>query len=243
MRALAVVLAIGACGTEPPATPTPTSASPTPSPSTSPEPSVSPSPSPIPEPEPGQMPSTFAEDLEPSELPLDELVPEGADVTGQWFAFTADGVVVLVAWVEPGSDAFLLPRGFALWHRHASSPHWRVGLVERHDADAGIQEIQMSTTDLTGDGSDDALIFEGVGGSGACGSWLVLDVSREKQTYRRQLCDGRIDPAPPGSPGLVVTRSVYREGDAHCCPSAMRETTLAWTGRAWRVTGTTTIEG
>ena len=58
-------------------------------------------------------------------------------------------------------------RGFALWRRHASSPHWRAGLVERHEADEGIQEIQMSTTDLTGDDSDDALIFEGIGGSGA----------------------------------------------------------------------------
>ena len=101
----------------------------------------------------------------------------------------------------------------------------------------------MSTTDLTGDHSDDALIFEGIGGSGACGTWLVLDLARVKEIYRRELCDGRIDPGPPGSPGLVMTRSVYREGDAHCCPSATRETTLSWTGRAWRVTETKTIEG
>jgi hypothetical protein len=189
------------------------------------------------------MPRAFTDDLEPSELPLDALVPEGADATGQWFGFTANGVVVLVAWAEQGSDPFLMPRGFALWRRHASSPHWRVGLVERHAADEGIQEIQMSTTDLTGDHSDDALIFEGIGGSGACGTWLVLDLARGKEIYRRELCDGRIDPGPPGSPGLVMTRSVYREGDAHCCPSATRETTLSWTGRAWRVTETKTIEG
>ena len=243
MRALAVVLAIGACGTQAPSTPTPTSASPTPSPSPSPEPSVSFEPSPSPEPADGEMPTAFTDDLEPAELPLDALVPEGADATGQWFGFTVKGVVVLVAWAEPGSDPFLMPRGFALWRRQASSPHWRVGLVERHEADEGIQEIQMSTTDLTGDDSDDALIFEGIGGSGACGTWLVLDLARVKETYRRELCDGRIDPGPPGSPGLVMTRSVYREGDAHCCPSAIRETTLSWTGRAWRVTETKTIEG
>ncbi len=243
MRALAVVLAIGACGTQRPSTPTATSASPTPSPSTSPEPSVSSEPSPSPEPADGEMPTAFTHDLEPAELPLDELVPEGADATGQWFGFTANGVIVLVAWAEPGSDPFLMPRGFALWRRHSSSPHWRVGLVERHEADEGIQEIQMSTTDLTGDDSDDALIFEGIGGSGACGTWLVLDLAGVKETYRRELCDGRIDPGPPGSPGLVMTRSVYREGDAHCCPSAMRETTLSWTGRAWRVTETKMIEG
>ena len=151
---------------------------------------------------PGRSPTISS----PPSSPLDALVPEGADATGQWFGFTANGVVVLVAWAEPGSDPFLMPRGFALWRRHASSPHWRVGLVERHAADEGIQEIQMSTTDLTGDHSDDALIFEGIGGSGACGTWLVLDLARVKEIYRRELCDGRIDPGPPGSPGLVMTR-------------------------------------
>ena len=240
-RAIAVALAIGACDTQTPAAPSPTSASPAESPSPSPEPS--PIPEPSPEPEPGEMPRTFEADLEPSELPPEKLIPGGADVTGQWFGFTAGGVVALIAWVEPGSDAFLLPRGFALWRRHASSPHWRVGLVERHDAEEGIQEIQMSTTDLTGDDSDDALVFEGIGGSGACGRWVVIELAGGKETYRRELCDGRIDPGPPGSPGLVLTRSVYREGDAHCCPSAMRETTLAWTGEAWRVTDNKLIEG
>jgi hypothetical protein len=188
------------------------------------------------------MPRTFAADLEPVELPPEELVPQGADVTGEWFGFTDLGAVVLVAWAEPGSDFARLPRGFALWIRHDPSPHWRVGFVERHDADEGIQEITMSTSDLTGDRSDDALVFEGIGGSGACGRWLVIDLTRRKQTYLREVCDGRIDPAPPASPGLVLTESVYRQGDAHCCPSAMRETTLTWTGKAWRVVHRSLIE-
>ena len=240
IRVVAVALAIGGCGGQPSATPSTPSASPTVTP---PTPEPSPEPTSSPELAPGEMPTTFPTDLEPSELPPDELIPEGADATGQWFGFTPNGVVVLVAWAEPGSDVFLMPRGFALWRRHASPPHWRVGLVERHDAHEGVQEIQMSTTDLTGDGSDDALIFEGVGGSGACGSWLVIELGGGKETYRRELCDGRIDPGPPGSPGLVLTRSVYREGDSHCCPSAMRETTLAWTGTSWRVTDQKLIDG
>lgn len=186
---------------------------------------------------------TFAADVGPPELPPEDLVPEGADVTGEWFAFTDDGVMVLIAWAEPGSDYARLPRGFAIWRRHASSPYWRVGVVERHEADDGIQEIQISTTDLTGDGSDDALVFEGVGGSGACGRWLVIDLVRREETYRRRICDGRIDPGPMGSPGLVLTESVYRKGDAHCCPSAIRATTLTWTGKAWRVTDRSSIEG
>jgi hypothetical protein len=182
------------------------------------------------------VPDAFGPDLEPSELPPEELVPEGADVTGQWFGFTDVDVVVLVAWAEQGSDPFRLPRGLAVWRRHRAPPHWRAALVQRHDAADGIQEIQVSTADLTGDRSDDALVFEGIGGSGACGSWLVIDLLRLDETYATELCDGRIDPGPPGSPGLVITESVYRQGDAHCCPSAIRETTLAWSGNEWRVT-------
>jgi hypothetical protein len=235
--AIAVALVIGGCDTQASAPPNPTSV---PS-ADSPSPSTEPSPSP--ELAPGEMPSTFTPDVEAAELPFDQLVPGRADVTGQWFGFTDEGVVVLVAWVEPGSDPFRLPRGFALWRRHASSPHWRVGLVERHDADEGIQELAVATADLTSDGSDDALVFEGIGGSGGCGRWVVIDLAREKETYRRELCDGRIDAGPPGSPGLVMTESVYRDGDAHCCPSAMRETTLAWTGTAWRVTEKKMIDG
>jgi hypothetical protein len=189
------------------------------------------------------MPRTFAADLEPPELPPEDLVPGGAAMTGEWFAFTDEGVMVLVAWEEPGADFSRLPRGLAIWRRYASSPHWRVDLVERHDVDQAIQEIQVSTTDLTGDGSDDALVFEGVGGSGACGRWLVIDLVRREETFRREICDGRIEPGPMRSPGLVVTRSVYRAGDSHCCPSAMRETTLSWAGKAWRVTDTALIDG
>jgi hypothetical protein len=188
------------------------------------------------------MPTTLASDLDPAELAPEDLIPHGADVTGQWFAFTDDGEMVLIAWVEPGSDYARLPRGFAVWRHHDSSPYWRVDLVERHDAADGIQEIQLSTTDLTGDGSDDALVFEGVGGSGGCGRWLVIDLIRREETYRRRICDGRIDPGPSEAPGLVLTESVYRQGDAHCCPSAMRSTTLTWTGTEWRVTDRSVLE-
>ena len=231
-----VALFVGACGGQPSPPATPSS----PSPLVTDSPSVEPSPSL--ELEPGEMPETFAADLEPRELPVEKLVPSGADVTGRWVGSTDLGAVVLVAWVEPGSDFSRLPGGFAMWVRYDSPPYWRAGLIERHDADDAIQGIDMSTTDLTGDRSDDALVFEGVGGSGACGRWLVIDLIRREETFRREICDGRIDPGPPGAPGLVLTESLYREGDAHCCPSAMRETTLRWSGRAWRVTGKKVIE-
>lgn len=188
------------------------------------------------------MPTAFIADLAPHDLPAEELVPTGADVTGEWFASTDPGAAVLIAWVEPGTDFSRLPRGFAVWRRFDAEPHWRTALVTRHDPEEGIQEIQITTGDLTGDGSDDALVFEGVGGSGACGRWSVVDLARVKETYRRDLCDGRIEPGPPGSPGLVLTESVYRQGDAHCCPSAIRRTALIWTGTRWRVVDRTLVE-
>jgi hypothetical protein len=233
---IAIALAIGACGVRAP------ERSSAPSVSSGGHPSLSPSPAPSVDLEPGEMPTTFAVDADPAELVPDDLIPVGADVTGEWFAFTDDGVMVLVAWAEPGADVSRLPRGFAVWRRSASPPHWRVSVVERRTAEDGVQEIQVSTADVTGDGSDDAVVFEGVGGSGACGRWAVIDLVQGEETYRRELCDARIDPGPPRSPGLVLTESVYRPGDAHCCPSAMRATTLTWTGRRWRVTDEALIE-
>lgn len=188
------------------------------------------------------MPTSVDADLSPPELPFDEMIPVEADLTGQWFAYTDEGVKVALAWVEPGSDFARLPRGYAVWERFGSAPHWRAELVRRHDSAHAVQEIQIATTDMSGDGSDDALVFEGIGGSGACGRWSVVDLNRLRPIFGRRLCDGRIDPGPFGSPGLVITRSVYREGDAHCCPSAMRETVLTWTGSRWRVTSNTVRE-
>ena len=237
---MTLILGLVTCGRElgAPSSPTPiASGSASETVSTSPEPSLSPGL------QPGEMPTSIAADLAPSEIPPEDLVPAGADVTGEWFAFTDSGVMVMIAWVEPGSDFSRLPHGYAVWRRHSDGPHWRADLVERRDPEDGIQGIQITTGDLTGDGSDDALVFEGIGGSGACGHWSVIDLARLEETYRRDLlCDARIEPGPPESPGLILTQSVYRSGDAHCCPSATRTTTSRWTGTAWRVTDRSLVE-
>jgi hypothetical protein len=242
---VAVVLVLAACEGAPPAPPSPTSiptATETVTPSPTPDPSPSTEPSPTSEPDPGEMPTSIAADLSPADLVPEDLVPAGADVTGEWFAFTDRGEMVVIAWVEPGSDYSRLPRGFAVWRRFSSPPHWRTDLVERHDPGDEIQEIQITTADLTGDSSDDALVVRGIGGSGACGRWSVIDLARGEEIYRRELCDARIEPGPPGAPGLILTESVFRPGDAHCCPSAIRTTTLAWTGARWRVSDRTSVE-
>jgi hypothetical protein len=236
---LTLILVLVACAGEPTEPPSPT---PIPSGSASETVSAGPEPSLSPALEPGEMPTSIAADLSPSEIPPEDLVPAGADFTGEWFAVTDSGAMVMIAWVEPGSDFSRLPRGYAVWRRHSVEPHWRADLVERRVPEDAIQEVQITTVDLTGDDSDDALVFEGVGGSGACGHWSVIDLARLEETYRRDLCDAWIEPGPPGAPGLILTESVYREGDAHCCPSATRTTTSTWTGTAWRVTDRSLVE-
>jgi hypothetical protein len=242
-RVLTIAVAIGACGGQPTAPSSPTagpSVSVTPSPSPEPSPSLEPSPSPLPE--LGEMPTAFDADLTPPAIPPEALIPTGATVTGEWFAFTDAGVMVVMAWVEPGSDYSRLPRGYAVWRHADAAPHWRAALVERRDPEDAVQDIQITTGDMTGDSSDDLLVFEGAGGTGACGAWALIDLTRFRSTYRRAICDGRIDPGPLGAPGLLLTESVFREGDAHCCPSAIRTTTLTWTGSEWQVTDTTVVE-
>ena len=182
------------------------------------------------------MPAGYGPDVGPEQLPADALVPVGATVDGEWLAFTDDGVMVVVAWFVPGDDITHLARGFAVWRRASAEPHWRPTFLEtsgRH----GLSEIRITTADVTGDGSDEVIAFEGApaGGTGGCGTWLVIRLPESDRIYRRALCDGAVQPGPDGAPGLVLTRSVYRPEDAHCCPSAVRTTTLAWTGSGWRV--------
>lgn len=182
------------------------------------------------------MPSGYDPDVEPTDVPREAIVPTGASPTGQWFAFTDEGVMIVIAWSEPGALVDRLPRGVAVWRRTASPPHWRPAFVRRHRARDAITEIDVTTADMTGDRSDDVLVFEGTGGTGGCGRWLVVDLRRVEPIYREELCDARIEPAPPGEPGIVLTESVFRPGDAHCCPSATRRTSFAWTGTRWKVT-------
>ena len=188
----------------------------------------------------GGVPTSYLSDDPPPEVPPEALVPAGASVEGEWFAFTDDGVMIVVAWSEPGEDVSALPRGFAVWRHDDLQPHWRAASVYRSGRD-GLSDVRITTADLTGDGSDDVLAFEAdpFGGTGGCGTWLVVRLPQLDRIYRHELCDGTLQPGPPGAPGLVLTESAYRSGDAHCCPSAVRTTTMVWGGSDWLVTDRT----
>jgi hypothetical protein len=233
-----VVLVLGSCTSEPPTPPSRSSPSPTGSASPA-QPSPSAEPSVDPGPVPEGIPTDYGPAVDAQDVPPEALIPSGAIPTGEWFAFTDAGVMILIAWAEGGDDFTALPRGVALWRPAPSAPHWRLASVRTHRANEGLTEIQVTAADVTGDGSDDAIVFEGTGGTGGCGSWFVLELLSVERIFRKELCDGRLEPGPPDAPGLVLTESVYHQGDAHCCPSALRRTTLAWSGSTWRVTDRT----
>lgn len=247
IRAAALVLLAAACTSEPaappasspPSTAAPTGAtgqSPTESPTAEPPSGPSVSPTGIP---PG-VPGSFDDDVEPSEIPPGSLIPPGTSVTDVWYADTTAAQTILIAYVEPGTDPLQQEHALVVWRRFEGEPDpWRPVLGIRDTPERGVLAIRAVIGDVTGDGSPDALTFEDMGGSGACGTWRVLDLAANVQVFKRKTCDTTID-LSTDPVGLSVREAVYEPGDAHCCPSAMRTTILTFdpaTG-AWIVAST-----
>jgi hypothetical protein len=147
----------------------------------------------------------------------------------------------VVAWQAPGDDPFRTDRGVVVW-RHTGTPAlWRPVFAATYPAARHpVLGITAAVADVTGDGSEDALLFAETGGSGGCGTYLVIDAGAGTDAFRRSVCDTSIDPSADPS-GLTVTEAVYAHGDPHCCPSAMRTTVLQRDADGtWRTVSTTT---
>ena len=198
------------------------------------------SPSPIPE-LPAGVPPYFESDVPSEDVPPLALVPLTAEVTGSWSVFTATGEAIIVAWQFPGTDPFRLNRGLAAWRRFDDEgapwrPVWGAAFPKRE----GVLGIDATTGDMSGDGSDDVLVFAGLGGSGGCGTYMVLDPSIGQVLFEREVCDAVIDPS--ASPiGLLIREAVYEPDDPHCCPSAMRERVLTYSDGDWREVSATLV--
>jgi hypothetical protein len=176
---------------------------------------------------PSGLQSAFGEDLPAGDVPLTSLVPAGTEPAGSWFARTAAGDAIVVAWQAAGADPFRTDRGFAVW-RHTDDPDapWRPVFAAAYPADRHpVLGITVAIGDVTGDGSEDALVFAETGGSGACGTYVAIDAAAGTRAFTRTVCDTTIE-VSSDPPGLVVTEAVYTHGDPHCCPSAMRTTVL-----------------
>lgn len=179
---------------------------------------------------PDGTPSSYARDVDAGDLSADALVPAGTAASDLWPAIATDGTqFALVAFAAPGNDPFRRARGLIVWRRFDAAPPWRPVFGFSDRADAGVVEIQVTVGDVTADGSPDALTFEGTGGSGACGTWRVLDLEASAQVLKRKTCDATID-LSTDPVGLLFREAVFAEGDAHCCPSAIRTTVLRYLG-------------
>jgi len=184
---------------------------------------------------PADLPPSFGDAVGPGDVPVAALVPLKAQVTGSWRASTSAGDAIVVAWEMPGSDPFRTDRGIAAWRRFddGGAP-WRPVWGHAYPIDrAPVENVSAQVADVTGDGSDDAVILAETGGSGACGTTSVVDLATGAVVYRSSGCDRTIDPSAD-PPGLVVREAVYRPGDAHCCPSTVRTTVLVDTDGTWQ---------
>jgi hypothetical protein len=188
---------------------------------------------------PAGTPASFDEDIDAADLPAGELVPDGTTPTDIWPAISPDGTqFALVAFAAPSEDPFRRARGLVVWRRFDDTPPWRAVLGLSDPADAGVLGIHALIGDATGDGSPDAITFEDTGGSGACGTWRVLDLAANAGVFTRKTCDTTIDLASDPV-GLVVREAVFEEGDAHCCPSATEISILTFDETAgWTVYST-----
>jgi len=204
-------------------------------------PSGTPSASPYPSGLPAGLPPSFGDAVGPGDVPAAALVPLEAQVTGSWRATTSAGDVILVSWEMPGGDPFRTDRGIAAWRRFDDGaapwrPVWGQAFPARRNP---LQNLAADLADVTGDGSADAVVSAEIGGSGTCGSVLVVDLATGREVYRSAGCDRIVTPSADPV-GLTIREAVYKAGDAHCCPSAVRTTILVDADGSWQTASSTT---
>jgi hypothetical protein len=241
---LAPALAVAALACTRATTGTPTTTSPaatspvTPPPTTGPPTtvttSVAPPPSPVPSLPPG-VPPGFEDDVASGNVPAAALIPLRAEVAGTWYGATEEGDAIVVAWRMPSEDPYRTAQGVVAWRRFDDDgAPWRPVWGETFPARAMLLANTAEVGEVTGDASDEVVVFAETGGSGGCGSYTVVELATGTPVYDRpDVCDTRLV-TDPSIPGLILTEAVYRAGDAHCCPSAFRTTTLTYEGDgAW----------
>ncbi len=184
---------------------------------------------------PSGAPTGFPQDVAADRVPVADLVPADATITGVWYANPAAGPSILVAYALPGADPLRRAHGLLIWRHTGGAPPWRPVFGVTDAPDSGVVQIQAAIGDATGDASPDTLVFENAGGSGVCGTWRVIDLANNAEVYRRHACDTTID-ISRDTPGLVLRQAVYAPGDAHCCPSATRTIALVYVGQSrWKL--------
>jgi hypothetical protein len=184
---------------------------------------------------PDDAPTTYDGEVDAGG-PFEPLVPPGAELLDARFAEPV-GETPALAWVVwgRGADPFARELGVILWQRFAEAPTWRATHAFTDSPAKQVLGISLDAADLTGDGVADALTFEQTGGSGACGRWRVIApfAGGAVEAFDRRTCDARVTIA---GDHLELREAVFAPGDAHCCPSSFRITTLEWDGAAFAET-------
>ena len=177
---------------------------------------------------PAGVPASYDEDVPGSDIPQEALIPAGSELSNRWMADTDAGEVIVVAYFLPGGDPFVQARGFVEWRRSEGAvPPWTpVFGLDRAKRD-GVLGFDGVVGDVTSDGSHDLVLQEATGGSGACGTWRIIDLAAAVQLWTKMLCDARID-LSIDPVGLSITEAVYARDDPHCCPSDFRTTVLVY---------------
>jgi hypothetical protein len=197
----------------------------------------------IPRPAQPRWAEPIAEPLAPDDVATSRLIPAGAQADDRRTVPASANVPdqIVVTWSQ-GSDPFRQAHGLAIWQRFPEAPAWSVVYSFVDEAAAGVLGVRTQLGDLTGDGHDDVLSLESLGGSGACGVWRVIAAHEgvTGEVFRRRTCDTQVR-IEAGT--LVLTRCVYAPEDPHCCPGRYRTTTLRWNGEAWGVVGREVTQG
>lgn len=98
-----------------------------------------------------------------------------------------------------------------------------------------VREIEdIIYTDLTGDGSEEALVLVRIAGSGAYLDYYVYTIKNGKVVnifQKLEVSHGKVKQGTlPGS--FVETAAIYAADDPNCCPSNILITTYAWAASA-----------
>ena len=232
--ALTLIVLMTACDDDPqgdePVTITPIpSGSLLPSETNQPSAPASPSVTASPSPElPAGVPASYDQDIPRQDVPSEALIPPGMELSNRWMTETDAGEVIVVAYFKPSNDPFVQARGLVEWRRNeGAEPPWTPVLGIAHAKDEGILGFEAVVGDATGDGSNDLLLQEATGGSGACGNWRVIDLAAATERWTKALCDARVD-LHVDPVGIALLEAVYAPEDPHCCPSEFRSTVLVY---------------
>jgi hypothetical protein len=163
---------------------------------------------------------------------LSPLVPPGSTPATSAGLARPDAPIEQVAVAWRSGDALAGRAGLIVWQHPDGDPAWRAVYAFTDPKGKGVFGVRMDQADVTGDGIADLITFEDVGGSGACGTYRVVESTDgdAAEILRRDVCDTEIQVA---GGDLRVRKAVFEPEDAHCCPSAVRTTVLRWNGSDW----------